>query len=166
MAIYMGGKAIATESKDGSDANVTAANVTNALGYLPPSMATVLNAIYPVGSIYMSVSSTSPRTLFGGTWERIQDKFLLAAGSSYAAGATGGEATHTLTKNEMPAHDHSVKFGGGDADSTIVAGRAYVQSTKWWWSDASDAITQKVGDGAAHNNMPPYLAVYIWKRTA
>ena len=66
----------------------------------------LLNAIYPVGSIYMSVNSTSPATLFGGTWERIKDRFLLAAGDAYAAGGTGGEATHTLTEGEMPAHSH------------------------------------------------------------
>lgn len=52
---------------------------------------------WPVGSIYMSVNSTSPATLFGGTWQRIQDRFLIAAGSTYKAGGTGGEATHTLT---------------------------------------------------------------------
>lgn len=149
-----------------STASAKATAAANSAAAAAQTAANILNKVYPVGSIYLSVSSTDPKTLFGGTWQRIQDRFLLAAGSTYAAGATGGEATHTLTTNEMPAHDHSVKFGGGDADSTIVAGRAYVQSTKWWWSDASDAITQKSGGGAAHNNMPPYLAVYIWKRTA
>ena len=64
---------------------------------------TIADLVYPVGSIYMSVNSTSPATLFGGTWTQIQDTFLLAAGSTYAAGATGGEATHTLTENEMPS---------------------------------------------------------------
>ena len=64
-------------------------------------------SIYPVGAIYMSVSSTSPASLFGGTWEQIQNRFLLAAGDTYAAGKTGGEATHTLTVEEMPAHNHS-----------------------------------------------------------
>ncbi len=68
-----------------------------------------LNA-YPVGSIYMSVNSTSPATLFGGTWERIQDMFLLAAGSSYSAGSTGGSATVTLTaaQSGVPAHSHGL----------------------------------------------------------
>ena len=74
----------------------------------PFDMTQLINAIYPVGSIYMSVNSTSPATLFGGTWQRIQDRFLLSAGSTYSAGATGGEATHTLTSGEMPSHKHSV----------------------------------------------------------
>lgn len=165
MAIYMGGKAIATESKDGSDANVTAANVSNALGYLPPSMAAVLNAIYPVGSIYMSVSSTSPQTLFGGTWQRIENRFLLAAGSSYAAGTTGGEATHKLTVSELPKHTHRIKLGNADGTTYRVA-RYIDVSAAWWSGSGNDNMTEEVGGDTAHNNMPPYLAVYIWKRTA
>ena len=51
--------------------------------------------IYPVGSIYISAASTSPATLFGGTWEQIKDTFLLAAGDTYTAGETVGEAEHT-----------------------------------------------------------------------
>ena len=61
---------------------------------------------FPIGSIYLSVNSTSPASLFGGTWEKIKDKFLLASGDTYSAGATGGEATHTLTIEEMPSHSH------------------------------------------------------------
>ena len=64
------------------------------------------NKIYPIGSIYMSINETNPSELFGGEWEQIQDRFLLASGSTYSAGATGGEATHTLTENEMPSHTH------------------------------------------------------------
>ena len=70
------------------------------------------NKIYPVGSIYMSINSTDPSELFGGEWEQIKDRFLLACGTTYSNGATGGEATHTLTTNEMPTHSHSIGKGG------------------------------------------------------
>lgn len=62
--------------------------------------------LYPVGSIYMSVNSTNPSNYFGGTWEQIKDRFLLACGSTYSNGSTGGETTHTLTVNEIPSHNH------------------------------------------------------------
>ena len=68
----------------------------------------ICNRVYPVGSIYMSMNSTSPATLFGGTWVQLPNKFLLGASSTYAAGTTGGEATHKLTTNEMPSHNHIV----------------------------------------------------------
>ena len=70
----------------------------------------LLNLVYPVGSIYMSANATSPASFLGGSWERIQGRFLLAASSSYTAGSTGGEATHTLTEAELP--EISGSFGG------------------------------------------------------
>ena len=131
----------------------------------------VFDLIYPVGSIYLSVSSTSPQTLFGGTWQRIQNRFLLAAGSSYAAGATGGEATHTLTRAEMPSHRHRLQIANTSSSaSNKKRVLPYIDATARWWNagdgyDDSDMM-ETSGSGAAHNNMPPYLAVYIWKRTA
>lgn len=68
----------------------------------------LLSAIYPIGSIYLSVNATSPATLFGGTWTQIKDKFLLGSGNTYALGTTGGEATHVLTAAELPVHFHTV----------------------------------------------------------
>ena len=65
------------------------------------------DVIYPVGAIYISVNSTSPATLFGGTWEQIKDKFLLSTGNSYANGSTGGSATHTIAVENLPAHNHT-----------------------------------------------------------
>ena len=80
-------------------------------------VSTVLDKVYPVGSIYMSVNSTNPKTLFGGTWVQIKDRFLLAAGTTYKAGATGGEAAHTLTASEMPSHNHAGYYpNAGAAD--------------------------------------------------
>lgn len=122
-----------------------------------------LDFIYPVGSIYMSVNSISPQTLFGGTWEQIKDRFLLACGDKYTNGATGGEATHKLTVNEMPKHKPSIllntqdSYTGGSAVNwqVVTNGRYY----------AGDMFLE-IGGSQAHNNMPPYLAVYIWKRTA
>ena len=115
--------------------------------------------IYPIGSIYMSVNNTDPGTLFAGTtWEQIQDRFLLGAGSTYSAGSTGGSATVTLTINEIPAHNHWIPRIIGDS------GR---QSSGW--SDAyvdGGSTTGNTGGGLAHDNMPPYIAVYMWKRTA
>lgn len=69
--------------------------------------ALILDYTYPVGSIYISANSTSPATLFGGTWSMIKDKFILLAGDTYRAGSTGGEASHKLTIDEMPRHNHT-----------------------------------------------------------
>ena len=133
-------------------------------------------SIYPIGAIYMSVSSTSPASLFGGTWEQIQDRFLLAAGSSYTAGNTGGEATHTLTANEIPSHTHALRANTPWGNSeTLGAWQQYFGSNILYDIGASGGtitssyyydVTQHAGGGTAHNNMPPYLAIYVWKRTA
>lgn len=120
----------------------------------------IVNIVYPVGSIYMSVNSTSPATLFGGTWEQIEDTFLLAAGSTYSAGDTGGEAEHTLTVDEMPSHTHpnTTSQGGTSGSGWYLR---HIQSG----NNGSIATGSRGGD-QPHNNMPPYLAVYVWKRTA
>lgn len=146
-------------------------------------ISSIVDAIYPVGSIYMSVNSANPGTLFGGTWEQIQDTFLLAAGQTYSAGATGGEAAHTLTQNEMPSHAHPPLNSG---DWGIAEYRNVIGESGVWKFDltntggglllgaydngntylALQSSTGSSGGNAAHNNMPPYLAVYVWKRTA
>lgn len=125
----------------------------------------ILEAVYPVGSIYMSVNSASPATLFGGTWEAIQGKFLLGAyGNTYKAGSTGGEAAHTLTESEIPNHRHIIWFPNDGGEQSAEIGYPVAGSKNTYYAEASK--TSGTGGGAAHNNMPPYLAVYIWKRTA
>lgn len=150
---------------------------------------------YPVGTIYMSTVSTSPATLFGGTWEALeQGRVLLSQGKNYAAGSTGGEATHTLSVNEIPPHGHSASVSNSSASHThevyvgtsgssgsfdvITNGyhensvypnrkNSYTATTSS--ADGSHGHTVSIantGGGAAHNNMQPYLAVYMWKRTA
>ena len=111
----------------------------------------------------MSTSATDPGELFGGTWQRIEGRFLLGADSGHTAGSTGGEEEHTLTVGEMPSHSHNVSnktaYDTGGNGSRVVTSSSY--------ADYQVAIsTLPVGGGSAHNNMPPYLAVYIWKRTA
>ena len=123
---------------------------------------------YPVGAIYISVVETSPSMLFGGTWERLEGRFLLAAtiggtegtniqGDRFVApGGTGGEATHQLSLNEMPRHRHIVNRSQVAASGTA---RNIVQG-----NSGTDAYTDYAGNDQAHNNMPPFLAVYMWKR--
>lgn len=119
----------------------------------------ILNLVYPIGSIYMSVNSTSPAILFGGTWEQIKDRFLLACGETYKNGETGGEAKHTLTIAEIPSHSHKTWVGTtGNAQETLSTGDRVEHN--WGSTDALEAT----GGGQPHNNMPPYLAVYMWKR--
>lgn len=122
--------------------------------------------IFRVGSIYMSINPTDPSTLFGGTWERIKDRFLLSAGDTYSAGATGGEAAHTLTVNEMPTHNHGSYYRSAyTTQSSGSVGVTTRTSTSAQSTQTTDII-QNSGGGQAHNNMPPYLAVYMWVRTA
>ena len=143
--------------------------------------------IYPVGSIYMSINSVNPASLFGGTWEQLQDRFLLGAGSTYSAGSTGGEATHTLKESELPNITGSVTSGSGAAGGSTSTGYGNFRSATgvfttslscMYTTDAADnnrwpsgassyqKISMSFGGGASHNNMPPYLAVYMWKRVA
>lgn len=126
----------------------------------------ILEVVYPVGSIYMSVNSANPATLFGGTWERIQDMFLLAAGATHSAGSTGGSETVTLTADQMPVHSHDI--GTAMRWPLMEQGFGYEG-----WAEREYAAnvgqiynTGTTGGGHAHNNMPPYVAVYVWKRTA
>ena len=122
----------------------------------------------------MSINDANPSTFIGGTWERIKDRFLLAAGDTYAAGSTGGEASHTLTVNEMPSHIHEHIYGVRGSQEIYFednSGRslgAHVGNNTT--NPSSDyrtiAYTGNAGGSTAHNNMPPYLTVYMWKRTA
>ena len=125
------------------------------------SLSALINLIYPIGSIYLSVNSTSPQQLFGGEWEQIKDKFLLSAGDTYSGGSEGGEATHTLTVEEMPSHTHA----SGVSPNESVGATAGNEQAKTQFA-RSYGYTDYTGGNAAHNNMPPYIAVYVWKRTA
>ena len=157
-----------------------------------------INKVYPVGSIYMSVTSTNPSTLFGGTWEAIKDKFLLASGDTYTNGNTGGSADAVVVQHShsVPAlsgtatggnHIHSIGVEKGKfyitTDSTSFNGvtlgnngsigsNVPIQS----WTDHSGDLSLSVttnasttgqqGGSGAGKNLPPYLVVYMWKRTS
>ena len=122
----------------------------------------IVNLIYPVGSLFINTSTVNPNVLFTGTkWERIKDTFLLAAGDKYELGATGGEEEVTLTVAQMPSHRHnigtrSVYTGGGSYNAHTSSDDA---------TGSSAANCEYVGGSQPHNNMPPYLAVYVWQRT-
>lgn len=134
----------------------------------------LIDLIYPIGSIYMSVNTASPEVLFGGTWTQIKDCFLLSAGKKHLVGETGGEELHTLTISEVPVHDghlitnNELNYGGNTNmyldQSKFVK---YGTSGRGWNVVAGNEM-QPVGVGRggskAHNNMPPYVAVYMWKR--
>lgn len=117
---------------------------------------------YPVGAIYLSVTEVDPSSLFGGTWERIGGRFLLGADSTYAAGSTGGEAANQLTTSEMPSHNHTLDnyntTGGTTSSMTVQA-----NDKKGYSGNVNTLYT---GGNKAHNNMPPYLAVYMWQRVS
>lgn len=122
--------------------------------------------IYPIGAIYLSVSATNPATLFGGKWEQIKDRFLLAAGDTYSNGSTGGEANHILTIEEMPSHKHQIKTNNDDFNNSAGGGNygtTHDGANSWY---NTNWYTENSGGNAAHNNMPPYLTVYMWKRVA
>lgn len=122
----------------------------------------ILGLVYPVGSIYMSINNVSPATLFGGKWVQIKGRFLLGASDVYKANTTGGEATHTLTTDEMPNHQHSIWFPNGGGEQSAEIGYPEAGSRNTYYAEASK--TAGSGGGAAHNNMPPYLVVYMWRR--
>ena len=115
----------------------------------------------PVGCLYMSFESTSPATLFGGSWTQLKDRFLLAVGDTYkSAGLTGGEATHTLTIDEMPSHRHQQYVAAGSGPEATRSD--YKEDGTF--SRYPQCFTGSEGGGGSHNNMPPYITVYVWRR--
>ena len=182
--------AIASGETITSGSNATPITIEEALISIKNSIKSPLDS-YPVGSIYVSVNSASPATLFGGTWQRITGRFLLAAtdggtsGASQAAGRTGGEATHALTPAEtaLKNHSHTMNHShslnnnrgagwdssGGDGDrltyGNVKSGRTMSEfASVSEYKGSTSGLTE--ANGTAHNNMPPYLSVYVWKRTA
>ena len=124
---------------------------------------TIIDTIYPYGSIYITLNQTSPSKLFPGTyWKQIKNRFLLSASSTYSASSVGGEATHALTTDEMPNHQHSIWFPNSSGEQSAKIGYPEAGSRNTYYAEASK--TSGTGGGAAHNNMPPYLAVYMWER--
>lgn len=130
--------------------------------------ATLVDLFYPIGSIYMSTDTTNPQSRFTGTyWLPIYNRFLLGAGDTYKAGTMGGEATHTLTRSEIPSHYHDEYLGNDGGSDSAPSGYsgwpniAYISKKTWW---VTGSKTSAAGGDGAHNNMPPYLAVYMWRR--
>lgn len=128
------------------------------------SFEAIFNRIYPVGSIYISTNDINPSTLFTGTWEKIENRFLLASGSSYQLGSTGGEATHKLTINELPSHTHNASAGQFISTSPNVTPGTLMSFDSGQYKRYSMNSTSSTGGSKAHNNMPPYLVVSIYKR--
>lgn len=131
----------------------------------------LIDKTYPVGAIYMSVNNTSPSTLFGGTWVQLTDTFLYATSTTADTGTTAptgqGEATHTLTTDEIPSHSHKANIGVKWLKNSATASSSNHVTN---WSNHYDTEignnSANTGGGLPHNNMPPYMKVYMWKRTA
>lgn len=142
--------------------------------------------IYPVGSIYLSAAAVNPTDLFGiGTWEKIEDAFLLASGAYAPLGSIGGNENHTLTINEMPEHSHDfIKVvENGTARLTIPTWPESINPGEglddYWHIDFTHErdITNNyypytswagkianTGGGQPFSIMPPYLSINVWKR--
>ena len=129
---------------------------------------------FPVGYIYQSTNSTSPASIFGGTWTALNDgRFMRYSGSW---NATGGESEHTLVSTELPRHCHAIPYlaAWGQSGNSGSLGWTYTvqnaDSAGGYWNtytraDVRDASTAN-GYGSAHNNLPPYRTCYAWHRTA
>lgn len=224
--------------------------VDEKLNYLYGQLQTTASKLYPIGSVYISFNSADPSTLFGGTWTRLKDTFLLASGDAYAPNTSGGSPTKTIAVSNMPSHNHSVSSSGSHTHSSanvtvstvsghthapgtmnikgtfsgvgqhyntgggmrenVVTGAFYRVNTtnnpsqgvrlgesstaerddyfgfeasrSWTGATASAGshthtvsiassgshthTTTNVGGGTPLNIMPPYMTVYMWRRTA
>lgn len=160
----------------------TAAQGQKADTALQPS--DLLDLVYPVGAVYISASAANPQTLFGGTWTRIQGRFLLAADASHPAGSTGGAEEVTLTEEQLPEVNGMIYGGVGANGNSGTTGMGVFRLTSGVFSTALQCghgpqsgaayddngayqqVQMKFGGDQPHDNMPPYLAVYVWQRTA
>lgn len=123
----------------------------------------------PLGSLIWNKNLINPSDYYYGTWERVEDTFILAAGSTYTVGTTGGEATVTLQNTHLPILTGTLPHIAGDEASVsgicthISGGNSYKEGTQ-----SGTSVTTKhqikIGGGQPHNNMPPYKVYYCWER--
>lgn len=131
------------------------------------SRSRILELVFPVGAIYQSFQPKSPAEWLGGTWEMLEEgRTVVAAGGKYAVGSVGGEEEHTLTKDELAEHYHDMFTIEGSTGiiyakySAIAAGSTAEEKEGYGGNSA------RTGKNQPHNNMPPYIAAYIWRRIA
>ncbi|MBQ7105380.1 MAG: hypothetical protein IJN90_05940 [Bacilli bacterium] len=153
-----------------SEGNLVVKSITAQEGLM--SQSGLLDYIYPIGSIYISVNNVNPAISFGGTWEQVKDKFLLSAGDTYAGGATGGAATHT--------HGLSNGYALINPSANVAAIYGKIKTVSNWTDNFKSTISGKAASFSGNNtrgialagnsnsasSLPPYIAVYVWKRTA
>lgn len=155
---FVGFKAGRTEN--GVDWKVSINTLTGALSSSNIAPNVPLMA-YPVGAVYISYTSTSPASLFGGSWTPITGRFpYFNAGTG-----TGGSNTHTLSAAEMPAHTHGLSTSVYLNDNSVTNSGAH---STWWNTkrNGTKVTASSSGGGGAHNNMPAYQTLYAWRRTA
>ena len=163
------------------DTKANTSDVNSSISSLNSQISTLNTRIYPVGSIYISVNNTNPATIFGGTWEQIKDRFLLASGDTYSAGSTGGESQHT--------HKYGFRYGAyfgsvimeGDSQSGALQGGTGEPVGGYTVGNIDVTVNNNaasatrpinaahyasIADTSSASNMPPYVVVYMWKRTA
>jgi hypothetical protein len=152
------------EDEDGNEVQLTTAGALNVATAIATAITAAKEALYPIGCIYTTTVATNPATALGfGTWVAFgAGKVLVGLNASETefdtVEETGGEKTHILTSNEMPAHTHS--FSSPVAATAAGAAVAYNG-----YSNNAIAATESTGGGVAHNNLQPYIVVYFWKRT-
>lgn len=131
-------------------------------------LAAVVERDHPVGSLYISENATSPAELYGGTWERIEGRFIMGASDTYPEGSTGGSATKTIARTNLPNESIGVETlhsRGSEGSTFDVVSISYEQS------DGSGEFsrtgqTYPLGNGTPLNILPPYYSMYIWRRVA
>ena len=136
------------------------------------NLSNYLQAVYPVGSIYMSVNTVSPSIIFGfGVWEKIEDKFLLGSGTTYANGSTGGSADAVIVSHSHQSSANGEYIVTSEEDTANNTKVAYSASGNRWVDGQPSQShfhhrtrTSTVGEDGTNKNMPPYIAVNIWKR--
>ena len=124
----------------------------------------LLEKVYPIGTYYWSQKSTSPEELFGGKWETISGRFLFSTDSNHSVDSTGGEEKHTLTENEMPSHNHNYDKFNYNGCITCNNTGSYIIPFRNDSNFQSSNTTGYKGGNQAHNNMPPYITAYCWRR--
>lgn len=167
----------------------SATNIKNKAGNNVPLASALLDMVYPVGSIYMSVNNVSPQSFLGGTWVawgagRVPVSVANGDSDFGTVEKTGGEKLHKLTESEMPRHIHaaSSKTGSGrrsapvSNDGVMFVRDGAIEATQYFQVDTQsppygnflslNVTVSASGNDEPHNNLQPYITCYMWKRTA